>query len=202
MADHQEILLRYFPPQSIDVVYNWVVEHHIHFRITKSRESKLGDYQPLPKINAHRITVNFDLNKWAFLIIFVHELAHLVVYETHGNKVKAHGNEWKNAYRDLMKNFTGEHNIFPPDIAGAVEKYMAKAYATSYTDVELTKILRNYNKDRNEIYIDDIPMNGLFKAENGEIFRKEQKLRKRFLCVCIRNRREYFFSPMTRVFPE
>jgi hypothetical protein len=162
----------------------------------------MGDYQPLPKKNAHKITVNFDLNKWAFLIIFVHELAHLIVYEEHQNKVKAHGNEWKNAYRNLMKNFTGERNIFPPDIAGAVEKYLVKAYATSCTDIELTKILRNYNKDNHEIYIDDIPMNGLFKAENGELFRKEQKLRRRFLCVCLRNKREYFFSPMTRVFPE
>jgi hypothetical protein len=42
-------------------------------------------------------------------------------------------------------------------------------------------------------------MKTLFKLKNGRVFRKDEKLRKRFKCTEISTRRVYLFSPVAEV---
>jgi hypothetical protein len=42
-------------------------------------------------------------------------------------------------------------------------------------------------------------MQALFKLKNGRVFRKEEKLRKRYKCTEIKTRRVYLFSPIAEV---
>jgi len=201
MSDHRQILLRYLPAKAVDIVYEWIIKYQIFFRITKSRESKLGDYMP-PKSGSviHTITINFDLNPFAFLIIFIHELAHLVVYETYGHKVLAHGKEWKLAFQGLMLSVTNEQNIFPPEIALALVKYMKNPKATLYSDLPLTRALINLNsKKTSEVLVDDLPILSLFKTSKGEVFRIDEKRRKKIKCTCLRNKHIYLFNPSALV---
>jgi len=42
-------------------------------------------------------------------------------------------------------------------------------------------------------------MHSLFKLKNGRVFRKEEKLRKRFKCTELKTKRIYLFSPIAEV---
>ena len=39
--------------------------------------------------------MNNNLNKYSFLITITHEIAHMMIWEKHQNKVDPHGEEWK-----------------------------------------------------------------------------------------------------------
>ena len=62
---------------------------------TSERNSRYGDYTAPRNGQNHLITVNHNLNKYAFLITLVHEVAHLVTYNNHRHRVSPHGGEWK-----------------------------------------------------------------------------------------------------------
>jgi predicted SprT family Zn-dependent metalloprotease len=68
----------------------------------------------------HRISVNGNLNKFSFLITLLHELAHLLAFENYGNRIQAHGKEWKFVYSNLLKDFI-DKKIFPPDVESALK---------------------------------------------------------------------------------
>ncbi|MFN8135383.1 MAG: SprT-like domain-containing protein [Bacteroidales bacterium] len=65
------------------------------------------------------IQANADLGPYTFLLVFLHELAHLVVMKKYGRKAKPHGSEWKNAYRQLVQPFF-EHEVFPVKLASEI----------------------------------------------------------------------------------
>src|SRR5690606_8358424 len=75
------ILQRFLPEGTAETAYNWIQEYRFRFRISRSRNSRFGDYQSPPRGGIHKISVNHDLNKYAFLITFCHEVAHLVTWE-------------------------------------------------------------------------------------------------------------------------
>ena len=75
----------------------------------------LGDYRNAVNGKNHRVTVNGNLNTYAFLITLLHELAHLLAYEQYGNRIFAHGKEWKSIYGKLLHDFLSR-KIFPEDI--------------------------------------------------------------------------------------
>ena len=71
------VLSNYIPHETVDECTSWIIQKNIHLKITRGRASKFGDYKPLERGKGHHISVNHDLNKYAFLITFVHEVAHL-----------------------------------------------------------------------------------------------------------------------------
>ena len=42
-------------------------------------------------------------------------------------------------------------------------------------------------------------MKALFKLKNGRVFRKDEKLRKRYKCTEVKTKRIYLFSPVAEV---
>ena len=158
----------------------------------------LGDYRhPFGK-KGHRITVNGDLNPYAFLTTFVHEMAHLFVWIENKNDVKAHGAEWKHTYSKLMKEYFLDKNIFPPELEIKLHAYFKNPAATSCTDEKLNKALRRYDKNPS-LLLEELELHSLFKTPDGRVFRKGKKLRKRFLCEEIKTKRIYLFSPVTEI---
>ncbi len=200
---YREILSKYIPLQSVDLIVNWIIGYNIHLKINKSRTTKSGDYRPPSGKRGHRISINHDLNKYAFLITLVHEIAHLINWEKYANKVKPHGEEWKNEYKSLMQNFTGSA-IFPPDILAAINNHIAAPYASSCTDIELMRILRKYDEVETQnfaplLHLEEIPQSTVFRIQNGRTFYKGEKLRKRYKCKDLNNNREYLFNPLAEV---
>lgn len=195
----KEILAEYLPEAMIDSVFAWIVRYHIHLKITRSRASKLGDYRPPNNKQAyHRITINHDLNPYAFFITFVHELAHLLTHKKYGRTVSAHGNEWKNSYFKLMKPFL-ERNVFPPDLQRAVYHHLQNIKASSHADVELTRTLMLFDSGEKGTFIEDLKPGNVFLFNNNRKFRMIEKLRKRYKCIEIESQRIFLFQPLTPV---
>ncbi len=194
----EEILKEYLPEKSIGQVMKWIVQKNVHLKITKSRSSKYGDYRP-PVVHAnHRISINHNLNPYAFLITFVHEMAHLNIWEIHKNKVVPHGVEWKKEYQNLM-NLILQIDVFPLDIKEVLSKSIINSKASSSSDLKLSRILKKYDKDNQITHLEDLPEEMIFRIENGNVFKKGIKRRTRYLCLNIQNKKQYLFHPLTPV---
>src|SRR5947207_2190446 len=85
----------FLPDESLDIVVRWITDHKIFLTITEKRNSILGDYRRPQEGKGHRISVNGDLNKYAFLVTMVHEVAHLTTWLKYFDTVSSHGKEWK-----------------------------------------------------------------------------------------------------------
>lgn len=196
------ILDRYLPPNVAPIITQWIDVYNCDFTISKSRNTKLGDYRPPQRGNPHRISVNHDLNPFAFLITSVHEFAHLKAWNIHKNKIKPHGTEWKNIFKSMMLPFI-EQNIFPNDITQALESYLKNPAASGCTDLNLYRTLRRYNVVPSHpvpfTTLENIPEGSFFKIRNGKKFKKLERVRKRFKCLELDSKRLYLVSPIAEV---
>lgn len=197
MEKYKLILKKYLPENSVDTIYEWLQEYKVNLKVSKKRSSKLGDYRSPYKGKGHQITVNHDLNSYAFLITLVHEIAHLVNWENHKNRVRAHGVEWKNAYRELMSPLL-EADIFPDDIKAVLINYMAKSYASSGSDLALSRVLQKYDEVQ-ETTLESLPEGVVFILPNGKRFKKGALIRTRYKCFCLDNKRTYLVNPLAAV---
>lgn len=188
------------PEESVEAIVDLVFKHNIKLTITKGRNTKFGDYRPPYSTHGHRISINYDLNKYAFLITLTHEIAHLINWEKHRNTVKPHGNEWKHEFHMLIKGFLKE-SIFPTDILVALKHYFINPKASSSSDVFLMKTLISYDKSVEGIFVEEIQLNELFIFRGGRIFRKGEQVRKRYRCTEIKTQKVYLFNPLALVEP-
>ena len=189
----------FLPAGTYVAVEEYLKFYKIHLTVTQHRKSILGDYRHRTHFKNHRISVNGSLNKFSFLITLLHEIAHLLTFEKYGNKVMAHGTEWKNLYAQLLKQFI-ENRIFPPDVENELLISLRNPAASSCAEDDLIRVLRKYDTNPNGYkLVEEIPMNGLFKIDDGKIFKKGEKQRKRFKCVEISTGKVYLFSPVYEV---
>ena len=192
-------LQHYLPDNSARLSLDLLQRYKVHLTVTKERKTVLGDYRHAHNNAAHRISVNGNLNKYAFLITLVHELAHLVTFLQYGNQVQAHGRQWKQVYKMLLLQFLGL-NIFPQDIVAALQSSLHNLPASSCADEGLMRILRRYDKkEEGMLLVEELPDGALFSLEDGKIFKKGQRLRKRFQCTEIKTGKLYLFSPVYEV---
>lgn len=199
MEAYKTILSKYLPEAAVEPIYIWLKDYQIHLKVSKARSSKLGDYRSPHKGKGHQITVNHNLNPYAFLITLVHEIAHQQVWEKHGNRVKAHGKEWKDTYRQLMLPFL-DTSIIPDDIEKALKNYLSKSYASSGTDLNLSRVLQQYDDDPG-ITLEDLEEGSTFRIANGKTFVKGSLNRKRYRCTRVDNNRVYLVSALAKVEP-
>lgn len=194
-----DALRSYLPDGSLDEVLGFIHQYHVHLTITRARKSVLGDYRNAHSGKNHRISVNGNLNPYAFLITLLHELAHLLTYEQHGHRVLAHGAEWKDAFSRLLAGFVRK-GIFPADIRAALLATIANPAASSCADDRLMKVLRNYDPKREGILIlEELEDGQWFVIPGGRVFMKGPRLRKRFRCTEIKTGLTYLFSPVYEI---
>jgi len=195
-----QALAAYLPEGSFEPVVAYIHHYKVHLTVTKKRKSVLGDYRHSGMGSNHRITVNGNLNKYEFLITLLHELAHLLTFELYKNRVEPHGKEWKNSYSKLLVDFV-QRKIFPPDIEKALQKSIINPAATANGETELLSVLRKYNPNQKEghLTIEQLADGAIFQTENGKVFRKNGKRRKRYECVEIKTGLIYSFSALSEV---
>ena len=192
-------LQNYLPAASAAAALELLQRYKVHLTITKDRKSVLGDYRHAHNNAAHRISVNGNLNQYAFLITLIHELAHLVTFLEYGNRVQAHGREWKQMYKFLLLQFL-EMKIFPADILASLTASLNNLPASSCADEGLMRVLRRYDKKHDGmLLVEELPEGALFKLDNGTVFKKGQRLRKRYQCVEVKTGKLYLFSPIYEV---
>lgn len=190
---------RFVPKEAATMLAEWVDQYQAEIKITKKRTSKFGDYRHPFRKKGHRISINHDLNPYAFLITLVHEFAHLTTWNLHKNKVKPHGNEWKQEFKRLMQPFFGM-KIFPEEIDKAVRKYFIDPAASSCTDLNLLGALQKFDPPKPTVTVKSLPLNTVFFLENGRSFRKEGLAKKRFRCKEVGSGKIYLFNPLAEVY--
>jgi SprT protein len=173
----------YLPEGSFEDVVFYLTEYKVHLTVTRERLTKLGDY----------------LNKYSFLITLLHELGHLVAYEKYGNRIQAHGVQWKQEFSNILSRFISK-KIFPADIEKELLKTLKNPAASSCAEAPLTRVLKKYDPHKPGIFLlEELPDESLFRFKNGHIYKKEKKIRTRFLCKDQSTHKLFLFSPITEV---
>jgi hypothetical protein len=191
------LIAKYIPQPTVPIVVNWIIDYKIVLTITEKRNSLLGDYRHPYDKSGHRISINGDLNQYAFLITFIHEMAHLMCWEKYRGKVKAHGAEWKQLYSFLLKDFFAQ-NIFPEQLIIPLKRYTSDPSASTCNDPHLMKALRHFDTRLN-LLLEEIAKDDLFKTHDGRIFKKGERVRVRYKCLEVKTNRIYLFHPAHEV---
>lgn len=202
-------LAAYLPPDCgfvLDVVRRRLACDVI---VTRPRRSKLGDHRaPGRDRPRHRITINEDLNPYAFLTTLLHEVAHATTWERHRSRrfwLRPHGPEWQEEYAALMTPIV-EAGVLPVDVAAALARSMQAPRASSCGDRELALALANYDRPRpHRVRVEDLEMGTVFRVdEGGLVLRADRSLRTRRVCFDVTTGEEYrvhglaFVEPLPR----
>jgi SprT protein len=192
-------LQHYLPDGTAEPVLHYLHQYKVHLTVAKERASILGDYRHRTHQDNHRISVNGNLNSFAFLITLLHEIAHLLTFEQHGRRVQAHGKEWKILFGQLLQQFV-QNKVFPADIEKELLSSLKNPAASSCAEDGLLRVLKKYDKrSGNFHFVEDAPANSLFRIKDGRVFRKGEKLRKRFKCMEVKTGKVYLFSPVYEI---
>ncbi len=195
----RELIVKYVPEKSVDYCVDKWDENPFSFKVTRHRTSKIGDYRYNKKNRNHEITVNGNLNQYAFLITFLHEVAHLKQYLDHGNNHPPHGLEWKKIFQDIMEPVMN-NMIFPDNVLVQLKKHMKNPKASSQSDASLSKLLRQYDHHDHDgqIYLEELNEGASFIL-NGRVYTKIEKRRTRSLCRENKTGRKFLISEIAQV---
>lgn len=187
-------LEKYLPPNTLDYLRNWFSDHSIHIKVTRNRNSKLGDYRKLRDLS-HEITVNSTLAPQLFFFVLTHELAHLIAFEKYGRRIAPHGNEWKHTFRLMLLESL---DVYAEDLKPIIVQFSRSPKANFMASPDLVKYFYIENQNDDEIYIEQVT-----KGENF-IYREQKYLlegliKKNYLCINLTTGRKYSFRPLARV---
>jgi hypothetical protein len=197
--EYKAVLLKYIPREAFEAVYSLIIKNRVYLSITKKRKTKHGDFRPAINGSPARISVNYNLNTYAFLITFLHELAHQLTWNKYKNTVKPHGPEWKKAFHELLLPFM-QNGSFPQNIVDQLKKDSSELYHSTTTDTDLARELKQYDADNGLLLLESLAENTRFIMPNGTRFIKLNKRRKNFLCRNLDNNRLYVFNPLAEVY--
>ena len=191
--------LDHFPPKVAEYCFNLWHELAFDFVVSKKRDSKLGDFRFAPN-KGFQITVNHNLNPYAFLVTYLHEVAHLVTYQKHKNSVNPHGQEWKVAFFELFEPILDE-DLLPAELVGILQAYLINPVATSNGYTPLVEALKKYDPIDTSALL-------LFNLEEGQAFRlknlhlQKGKLRRtRYICQDVQSGKLYLVAKNAQVHP-
>jgi len=163
-------------------------------RLTGPRRTKLGDHRPPTRgLPVHRITVNDDLNPWAFLTTLLHEIAHAATWERHRGRRRLlpHGPEWRSEFGGVLRPVVGR-GLLPPPVEAALARSLENAAAATCTDRGLVLALAEFDaRPAGHVRVEELAERAVFRAPNGAIFRAGRRLRTRRQCFELRTGREY-----------
>lgn len=196
-----EILSDFVPQDAVSMVIDSMHLYKIHLKIKKERKTILGDFRPAHEGKPHTISVNANLNKFHFLITYIHELAHLTNFLKNGRRAQPHGQEWKDCFAVLLREYLAK-KIFPQDVEQALNKSINNLSATTCSDPALFKILYKYDDRNGKHLVEELSIGDTFKTPNGELFLIKEKRRSRFACENIHSKKLFLFPGIYEVFKE
>lgn len=180
-----DVFTTYFPEGASTYCRQLWQTYNFDFRIVKARRTRLGDFRAFP-IGKTQITVNQDLNPYAFLITYVHEVAHAGINRAYKKRIQPHGKAWQSAFQRLMQPLLTEA-IFPGEILVPLQRYMSKPAATTYASPDLMAALRKadvlwkVNSDSKAILLRDVVEGEMFQFDKKTFIRGTLR-RTRIVC--------------------
>jgi SprT protein len=195
MKKELEIFQKYFPAETVTYCFDLWQRYKFHFKILPPRQTKLGDYQHDPR-RGHIVTVNGDLNPFAFLVTYIHEVAHLQVFAQYAYSQEPHGLAWKKQFRETFAPLLEAH-ILPIELEKALRNYLQNPAAATYRDKNLSAVLRTFDTKVenifNQITLGEVPINTVFQFKK-RIFVKQETRRTRVLCEETSTKKRYLIS--------
>ena len=178
-------------------------------RLARPRRTKLGDHRPPGRGHGvHRISINDDLNPYAFLTTLLHEIAHAATWERHerdrrryGRRVRPHGPEWQAEFTGLVRPVVSL-GVLPADVTTALARSLARPAAATCSDRQLLLALGRYDRVApGLVRVEEIACGGWFRLASGEVFRAGRTLRTRRQCFAAKSGAEYRVHGLARVEP-
>ncbi len=202
-ALHASVALR-LPPGVTGYVSELLVRQPLELRLVAPRRSKLGDHRP-PRRGAsvHRITVNENLNPYAFLTTLLHEVAHAATWERHRGRrrPRPHGPEWQAEFSGILRPIVG-CGFLPAVVESALARSLQASTAATCSDRGLVLALAQFDATpKGHVRVEDLPERSVFRAPNGAVFRLGRSLRTRRECFELRTGREYRVHGLALVEP-
>ncbi|KPH11759.1 SprT-like domain-containing protein [Chryseobacterium sp. ERMR1:04] len=187
-------LEKYLPNNTLQYLKIWFLDHYIHIKITRNRNSKLGDYRKLPD-NSHEITINSTLSPQLFFFVLTHELAHLIAFEKYGRRISPHGNEWKETFRLMLLESL---EVYEEELRPIITKFSKSPKANFMASPDLVKYFHIEKQDDTLQFIEELKKGEYFMYRN-EKYLLEGLIKKNYLCKNLATGRKYSFKPLARV---
>lgn len=187
-------LEKYLPQNTLFYLRKWFSNHYIHIKVTKNRNSKLGDYRKL-RDNSHEITINSTLAPQLFFFVLTHELAHLIAFEKFGRRIAPHGNEWKHTFREMLLEST---DAYEEDLKPIIIKFSRSPKANFMASPDLVKYFHIENQNDDEVFIEKLSKGENFIYQDQK-YLLEGLIKKNYLCMNLATGRKYSFKPLARV---
>lgn len=197
-SEFNHTLKKYLPEPSIKYCYDLWQQNPFQFKITRKRNTKLGDYRYISSQKHHVISVNHNLNPYSFLITYIHEVAHLFAFIKYGRKIAPHGTEWKHTFQQLLYPVLNEM-VFPTDVLSVLKKHMINPHASSQSDMNLALVLKKYDDNYGFLTpLADVSM-GVTFIFNKRLYEKEHTRRTRAVCKELATGRKFLISEVAMV---
>jgi hypothetical protein len=189
----------HFPPKVAEYCFQLWHDYSFDFVVSKSRDSKLGDYRFSPT-KGHQVTVNHNLNPYAFLVTYIHEVAHLTTYLAHKNKVLPHGQEWKTEFYNLFEPILDE-DLLPGELVNILRAYLKNPAASSNGYQPLVDILKSFDAEPPAgTPLVELVEGATFALKNLR-FIKGKLRRTRYICKELNSGRNYLVAKNAYVLP-
>lgn len=184
-----ELLEKHLPAPTVAYCFDLWQKQPFSFKISRTRSSCFGNY--IFRDGQHKITINHDLNAYAFLVTYIHEIAHQRAWLNKGRKrIEPHGKEWKKSFQDLMLPILNE-DFLPKKLLVPLSAYMQNPAASSVSFAPLAEALRSFDTgEQIGISLSEVIDNEWFEFR-GTVFQKIEKRRTRVLCLEKKSKRRY-----------
>ncbi|TAE24354.1 MAG: sprT domain-containing protein [Cytophagales bacterium] len=185
---------KHLPPAAVPYARQLWQQYKFRFVVSRPRRTRLGDFRALPDGSLH-ITVNADLNPYAFLLTYVHEVAHAAVHRhtqtlKRRARPKPHGPLWQQTFANLMAPLLTEA-VYPPAILEPLRDYMRRPAASSYAHPALMQALREADqRPTGQTQLRDIPEGQAFIFAKKTFVRGTFR-RTRIVCKEVESGRSY-----------
>ena len=190
-----DLFATHIPLAAADYCRQLWQHYQFDFRVVKPRRTRLGDFRVLPDRHT-QITVNADLNPYAFLITYIHEVAHAEVHRHYRRRVQPHGKAWQLAFQRLMQPILNQA-VFPDSILQPLLRYMQKPAATTGGNPALMLALRQadpvestLHSSANRVVLRDVPEGSAF-VFNKKTFVRGTLRRTRIVCKEVSSEKSY-----------
>jgi len=187
-------LEKFLPQNTLPYLKKWFSDHSIHIKITRNRNSKLGDYRKLRDLS-HEITINSTLAPQLFFFVLTHELAHLIAFEKFGRRILPHGQEWKNTFTIMLLESL---EVYDDDLKPIIIKFSKSPKANFMASPDLVKYFHIESHHDDEIFIEQLTKGDHF-IYRSEKYLLEGLIKKNYLCLNLATGRKYSFKPLARV---
>lgn len=189
-----ETLKSYLPENALSFLKIWFADYPIHIKITRNRNSKLGDYRKMPD-QSHQITINSTLEPDLFFFVLTHELAHLIAFEKFGRRISAHGNEWKTTFAQMILESL---DIYPQDLQSILKRFSKSPKANFMSSSDLVRYFHFDQLKDDEVFMESLQIGDRFMYRE-DAYKVEEKRKKLYLCINSTNAKKYLFKPLAKV---